>query len=41
MCNIWSAVNPKVKGGGIADEGFLRALPDLTDDDNPIHLRQP
>lgn len=29
---IWSAANVKVYGGGVAEEGFLRALSDLIGD---------
>ena len=32
MRKIWSAANVKVYGGGVAEEGFLRALSDLVGD---------
>jgi hypothetical protein len=32
MRKIWSAANVKVYGGGVAEEGFLRALSDLIGD---------
>lgn len=32
MRKIWSAANIKVYGGGVAEEGFLRALSDLIGD---------
>lgn len=38
MRKIWSAANVKVYGGGVAEEGFLRALSDLIGDYSYINV---
>ncbi|WP_237740837.1 type IV secretory system conjugative DNA transfer family protein [Crystallibacter crystallopoietes] len=38
MRKIWSAANVKVYGGGVAEEGFLRALSDLIGDYSYINI---